>query len=134
MTLPEPAPSDRVSTLRTQYSVVVLAEDDPVLRRTLSDFLAMEGFLVREVEDMRALRRTAFEPAQTLVLDVHLGEENIEPIVETLLNEPDPPNIVLISASNDAGALAERHGVQLLPKPFDLETLVSALLVPVEER
>ncbi len=118
-----------------RYSVVVLAEDDPVLRRGLSDFLADEGFLVREAHDVAGVRHAMKDrEATALVLDVHLGDETVASVISEVTREPDHPQIVLISASREGAALAEQHGVQLLAKPFELQHLVQALLVPPEDR
>lgn len=130
-----PAPSTPAPTAPLEYSVVVLAEDDPVLRRGLSDFLADEGFLVREAVDVAGIRHAiADDTPMALVLDVHLGEETVASLVSEVTRTGRQPNVVLISASRDASALAEKHGLQLLPKPFDLENLVQALLVPLDDR
>lgn len=133
LTLPLPAPATGAATLPLQYPVVVLAEDDPVLRRTLSDFLASEGFMVREATDLGSLRAVLREGDLTaMVLDVHLGEQHVGHVLRELGAER--PNIVLMSASATARELADDHRLQLLTKPFDLDALVQALLVPLDER
>jgi DNA-binding response OmpR family regulator len=115
--------------------VVVLAEDDPVMRRGLSDFLAVEGFLVREAHDVAGVRHAIADREPTaLVLDVHLGDETIAAVVSEVTRDPKHPHVVLISASSEGAELAAKHGVQLLAKPFDLDRLVEALLVPLDER
>ena len=128
--LSRPQPSAGATTVPQSYSVVVLAEDDPVLRRALSDFLAGEGFLVREAPDVGALRESLRDGQPTaLVLDVHLGETHVGEILEEL-HEDDRPNVVLMSSSVMAEGIAREHRLPLLSKPFDLDALVQALLVP----
>lgn len=79
-----PAPASGQATDPHSYPVVVLAEDDPVMRRTLSDFLAGEGFLVKEAADLPALRDVLREKAPSaLVLDVHLGEHTVGAVLGT---------------------------------------------------
>jgi DNA-binding NtrC family response regulator len=130
-----PAPSTNAATTPLEYSVIVLAEDDPVLRRGLSDFLADEGFLVREAQDVAGLRHALTDVTPTaLVLDVHLGEENVASLMTELETRSPLPNVVLITAGHDGEELAARYGIPLLEKPFDLERLVQALLVPADER
>jgi DNA-binding response OmpR family regulator len=112
--------------------VVVLAEDDPVLRRTLSDFLAGEGFMVREAPDVGTLRDALRDGEPTaLVLDVHLGEHSVKDILHELR---DGQNVVLMSSSVLAEDIARAHRMTLLSKPFDLDALVQALLVPLDDR
>jgi DNA-binding response OmpR family regulator len=131
----QPSPSEPATTAPLEYSVVILAEDDPVLRRGLSDFLADEGFLVREAHDVAGIRHAiADNEATALVLDIHLGDETVASVVAELARSGTSPNVVLISAGTDGAELAKKHGIQLLAKPFDLESLVQALLVPLDER
>jgi DNA-binding NtrC family response regulator len=124
-----------------QYDVVLLAEDDDVLRRSLSDFLASEGFMVREASDVATLREElSGECPRAVVADVHLADGDVSEVVAELArrHESDRPNVVLMSASPGAVGSARRlagdHHVQLLAKPFDLDALVQALLVPLDER
>jgi DNA-binding response OmpR family regulator len=127
-----PQPAVGATTIPQPYSVVVLAEDDPVLRRTLSDFLAGEGFLVREAPDVGTLRDALRDGEPTaLVLDVHLGEHNVKEILHELR---DGQNVVLMSSSVLAEDIARAHRMTLLSKPFDLDALVQALLVPLDDR
>lgn len=126
------------TALRTQplaYRVVVLAEDDPVLRRSLSDFLADEGFLVREASDVATVRRCLADgdPA-ALVLDLQLSDGDVSDVLGELAARRERPHVVLISASSRAAKIARQHHVQLVPKPLELDQLVQALLVPADDR
>lgn len=125
----------RLKTAPIQYPVVLLAEDDPQLRRTLSDLLADEGFLVREVTDVVGVEAalTAGVP-RAVVLDVNLADGDVSGVLAKLCQSADRPQTVLISASTLAAELARNHRVQLLQKPFELESLIQALLVPLDDR
>lgn len=128
-------PSFDGPTVPLTYPVIVLAEDDEQLRRSLSDFLAEEGFLVREVGDVEGLRAALeSDDARVLLLDVYLADGDCGDVVADLVGSPRCPHIVLMSAHADAGRIALTHGVELLPKPFDLEVLIQALLVPLDDR
>jgi DNA-binding NtrC family response regulator len=130
-----PEPTRALPTSPLEYSVVVLAEDDPQLRRTLSDFLADEGFLVREVSDVAGVEQAlAAGSPHALVLDMNLEDGDVSPVLAKLSGVPGRPHTILISASAQAPALAKDHRIELLQKPFDLEALVQALLVPLDER
>jgi DNA-binding NtrC family response regulator len=118
-----------------RYDVVLLAEDDDVLRRSLSDFLASEGFMVREASDVATLREElSGECPLAVVADVHLADGDVSEVVAELSQRDERPNVVLMSASHGAAKLAVEYRVQLLSKPFDLDALVQALLVPLDER
>jgi DNA-binding response OmpR family regulator len=132
-----PCPAMDVTTTPMRYDVVLLAEDDDVLRRSLSDFLASEGFMVREASDVATLREELTgECPLAVVADVHLADGDVSEVVAELARREDSerPNVVLMSASTGAAKLAGEHRVQLLAKPFDLDALVQALLVPLDER
>lgn len=124
-----------LKTSPLSYSVVLLAEDDPQLRRTLSDLLADEGFLVREVSDVAGVEDALADGMpQALVLDVNLEGGDISPVLARLSADRSRPHTILISASTHARDLARRHRIELLQKPFELESLIQALLVPLDER
>lgn len=132
-----PRPAMGATTTPMRYDVVLLAEDDDVLRRSLSDFLASEGFMVREASDVATLREElSGECPLAVVADVHLADGDVSEVVAELglREESERPNVVLMSASHGAVKLAGEHRVQLLAKPFDLDALVQALLVPLDER
>lgn len=133
-----PAAKDASAPLKTApltYRVVLLAEDDPVLRRSLSDFLSDEGFLVREAADVATIRRALAQggPA-AFVLDVNLADGNVSEVLAELVAREERVPIVLISAAAEAPELARQHRVQLVRKPLELDTLVEALLIPADER
>src|SRR4051812_37306570 len=119
-----PVPATDVTTTPMRYDVVLLAEDDEVLRRSLSDFLASEGFMVREAADLATLREElSGECPLAVVADVHLADGDVSEVVAELgrRHESERPNVVLMSASHGAVKLAGEHRVQLLAKPFDLD-------------
>jgi DNA-binding NtrC family response regulator len=127
-------PGTAPTTTPLEYAVVVLAEDDPVLRRSLSDLLTDEGFLVREVSDVAGVESAlAAGMPSALVLDVNLADGDVVPVLSRLARSPERPHTVLISASSGAVSLAKRHGLELLRKPFELHALVEALLPKADD-
>lgn len=130
-----PTTSAALRTAPLTYRVVLLAEDDPVLRRSLSDFLADEGFLVREASDVATVRRCLSEgdPA-ALVLDLQLSDGDVGEVLRDLKQREAPPNVVLISATSRAERIAREHRVQFIAKPLEFDDLVQALMVPMDER
>lgn len=127
-----PQPAFAHDTVPTTHPVVVIAEDDDLLRRALSDLLADEGFLVREVRDRVSLESELMNAeACAAVIDVHLADGHCGHLVEALAADAEAPHVVLMSAFSDAAGLAEEHGLELLRKPFDLRELLDAVLVAV---
>lgn len=125
--------SNRLRTTPHSYQVVLLAEDDPVLRRSLSDFLADEGFLVREASDVATVRRCLADgDPSALVLDLQLSDGDVADVLRELAARDDRPHVVLISATSRAEKVAREHRVQFVAKPLELENLVQALMVPLD--
>ncbi len=124
-----------IPTAPLTYRVVLLAEDDPVLRKALSDFLADEGFLVREASDVATVRRYLRDgdPA-ALVLDLQLEDGDVREVLRELARREDRPNVVLMSATSRAAKVAREHRIQFISKPLELDQLVQALMVPNDER
>lgn len=125
--------SNRLRTTPHSYQVVLLAEDDPVLRRSLSDFLADEGFLVREASDVATVRRCLADgDPSAVVLDLQLSDGDVADVLRDLAARDDRPHVVLISATSRAEKVAREHRVQFVAKPLELENLVQALMIPLD--
>src|SRR6266571_4293158 len=70
---------------------ILIVDDEKVIREILSDFLAMEGFVVRAVEDgVAALRELRLRPYDLVISDLKMpnmgGIELLEKIAEQGLN------------------------------------------------
>jgi two-component system, NtrC family, response regulator AtoC len=117
---------------------VLVAEDDPVLRRLVADALRADGFEVREAGDgcelvaaVEAVLATggARDAGVVVVSDVHMpGLDGLD--VLTILRCADVPcRVVLMTAFGDEETAAEARelGGTLLAKPFDMATLRAAV-------
>jgi two-component system, response regulator PdtaR len=105
--------------------LVVVAEDEDDIREAVVLTLLEAGYRVIDVASVEDLARVlATEKPVIALLDLHLRGGTSEPIVAELVARETPPAILLISASTEAERLAEHHKVALLPKPFDLDTLL----------
>src|SRR5215475_2597249 len=77
----EPAPSQEDSPR------ILIVDDEKVIREILSDFLAMEGYVVRAVEDgVAALKELRLRPYDLVISDLKMpnmgGLELLEQIAE----------------------------------------------------
>lgn len=115
---------------------VLVVDDEPELRSTIADALALEGYDVS----------TATNGADALALIPHLKPDVIVfdlwmPVLDgfefrkaQLASHPEIPVVVLSALDSRSTRLAELRADALVPKPFDLDALyaaVSRVLRPV---
>ena len=108
-------------------SRVLVVEDDPDIRMSLELVLADAGYLVRSAANGRdALAQMLDEPPDVIVLDLMMPVMHGWALAETLRNHPVLGHIPLIVTSA-AGEPVPPDGDLILHKPYDLETLLSAV-------
>jgi CheY-like chemotaxis protein len=133
-------PSDADGTIEVRALRILLAEDDPELRRLLAARLRKEGFDVREAADGRQLgdllraatqRQTGAEPSIDLVLsDVRMpGRSGLDVLAELSEARKHVPFVLLTAFGDDSTcAEARRLGAAaLIDKPVDLDDLCGTL-------
>jgi two-component system OmpR family response regulator len=78
---------------------ILVVDDDPDLRKLISEFLSAHGFQVKAVEDAAAMRRAIDEQRPDLViLDVMMPGEDGLSAARRLAAESGGPAIVMLSA------------------------------------
>jgi CheY-like chemotaxis protein len=114
--------------------VVLVVEDDPSVRELISAALQEEGYRVLEARNGReALRVVNEQPASgeppcLVLLDLMLSGMDGIRVLEQLAAPRGRVPIVAMSASRQYLAAAQAAGADVaLPKPFDLEQLVSVV-------
>jgi DNA-binding response OmpR family regulator len=110
---------------------ILLVEDEPGLRLTLSGRLASEGHLVEQAADGETgLRRASSEPFDLVVLDVMLPDRSGFDVCRDLRKGGIETPVLMLTARGDA---ADRIvGLELgaddyLPKPFQPRELLARL-------
>jgi two-component system OmpR family response regulator len=105
--------------------LVLIAEDEPLLRDVLAEFLLMEGYRVRCAEDgQEALEFFASEVPDVVVSNITMPQVDGITLVHRLREGGHDVPVVLIS-SNDVAL--ELPGVFLIGKPFDLDLIAGAV-------
>src|SRR5262249_51792036 len=106
---------------------ILLIDDESGLRRTMRLTLENMGHRVAEAasgaQTRDLLREHRFDVA---FLDVRLGRETGLDLLPVLLQSPDPPDVVVVTAyaSIDSAVEAMRRGAfDYLPKPFTPDQL-----------
>ncbi len=107
---------------------VLILEDDIELATAMRDVLSDEGWSVVVCAHLSEARaELAAERSQVLVLDLTLSDAFGADFLEELRARPDAPRVVIVSGFPLADLIAERHGVELVKKPFESEQLVNAV-------
>jgi two-component system cell cycle sensor histidine kinase/response regulator CckA len=112
---------------------ILIAEDEPMVRRLIANLLRRAGHAVVEAENgARALRivQTTPEPFDLLILDAVMPEMGGKECYERIhALQPKLPAIFSSGYSADmlpSGFLRE-HGLRLIAKPYDGKTLLEAV-------
>ncbi len=107
---------------------VLLVEDDAPIREAVEEVLRDEGWIVVGVASLAdaraALAAGAFD---VLLLDLMLEDGAGEDLLRELQEKKTALPTVLMSASTRAPKTAETFRVELLRKPFEIETLLDRL-------
>ena len=110
---------------------ILLADDDAAIRTVLNQALTRLGYDVRATGNAATLWRWASQGDGDLIItDVVMPDENAFDLIPRIKRvRPDLP-IVVMSAQNTlttAITAAERGAYEYLPKPFDLNEVVSVV-------
>lgn len=110
---------------------VLLADDDSSLRFVLSQALTKEGYQVRATSNVQTLSKWIKDGEGDIVVsDVFMGDANVFDELPLLrAARPSLPIIVMSAQSTVTTALsaAGAGAYDYLPKPFDLDDLMSAI-------
>jgi two-component system, OmpR family, phosphate regulon response regulator OmpR len=110
---------------------IIVVDDDPELRNLLQRFLAEHGFAVRVVPGGSALStQLAREPADAIVLDLMMPDEDGLAVCRRLRAEGDNTPILMLTAKGDP--MDRILGLEMgaddyLAKPFTPRELVARL-------
>ena len=113
---------------------ILIADDDPVVRRLLESLLEQAGHQVRSVENGREALELVDEgpPFDLVITDIQMPEvDGLELIRALRRRDPSPRIIAITSQVGRRGYLhaAEEFGADLgLVKPADLERMASIVV------
>lgn len=104
---------------------VLVVEDDVDIAMLVSYALEESNCtVVRARDGERAIELAAGHAFDVVILDARLPRMNGEQVAQHLKLMPNPPAVILFSASVDLATLATRIGaVDYIRKPFDLDDL-----------
>jgi DNA-binding NtrC family response regulator len=116
---------------------ILVVDDEPSIRLLCRVNFELEGHEVLEAHSLASARATLEEQeVDVVVLDVHLrGERSDELVAECQARRPPIP-VVLVTGSVDITDPGMSDADAVLPKPFELDQLLSTVrgLVRVHAR
>ena len=102
--------------------VLLLVEDDALVRLVTADLLSELGYAVREAESAEDALRVLDEAVEVLVTDIGLPDADGRALAREARGRV--PSIAVVIASGDDGV---EDGAVWLTKPYDAEALREAL-------
>ncbi len=110
---------------------VAVVDDDAAVRKALCRLLRSAGFAVTTFESAEEfLDRGLGDPANCLVLDIHLGGMSGFDLHDELVRAGSTIPVIFITAHDDATTrdrLWQAGAVTCLRKPFDATALIEAI-------
>ena len=110
---------------------VLVVDDDPAMRETLSEFVTIKGYTVRSVSSgADALRAVVEDPPDVVLLDIEMpGLPGADALI-AIQAVAAAVKVIMVSGTSDA-ALAQRTlargAFDYVTKPIDLEHLAQSL-------
>ncbi len=123
----------KISDFTGQGETILAIESDPLMRELISEILAMNGYRVYVVRDIREARqyyRQQPEQFQLILVDLWLAGLS-DMLAQILHNQPDM-SIVLTSHQPVENRYYRHIGLSILEKPFDVAELFFALRMALD--
>src|SRR5690606_38283089 len=110
---------------------ILIADDDSAIRTVLNQALARAGYIPRATSNAATLWRwVTLGEGDVVITDVIMPDENAFDLIPRIKKARPELPIIVISAQNTlmtALSAAEKGAFEYLPKPFDLNELVSVV-------
>ncbi len=122
-----------------EHVIILVVEDDPLIRTLLTDVLTDEGYTVvaAETGDQALTAITTVWP-RLITLDLDLPGISGELILAELRRRDETRElpVVAVTATEPIPASVRRLAQAIVPKPFDIDKLLTVIrkLVPPPER
>ena len=129
--MPSQARASNVSEAMSQGNLLVV-DDDVGLRETVADFLAAEGYAVREAANVSEARSQIAAGAPDLILlDINMPVMNGEQFLQALRADPAHKSQLVIVVSTESSKTRidrlKALGAGFIHKPFRPEELIRAV-------
>jgi CheY-like chemotaxis protein len=111
-----------------ERQVVLVVDDEPAIRLLCRVNLELAGYDVREAGTLGDALQQVEEGIDIVLLDMHIGIDSGETLLEELVRREIP--VAVVTGSTDLESVASKGANAVLAKPFtieDLETTVTRL-------
>ncbi|MBI2392346.1 MAG: response regulator [Deltaproteobacteria bacterium] len=107
---------------------VLVVEDDEDLREVLGEVLRASNFVVASASTWEAQEIATRCAPEVVLVDTCLGEQYCERLLSRLTSSSDSPPGIVVCSARRSGCNTCQYASVFIPRPFDLDALVSALL------
>jgi two-component system, chemotaxis family, chemotaxis protein CheY len=113
----------------SELRLILIVDDDPAIRSTVSEILDMEGYPVQTAANgQEALSKVRATRPWLIILDMRMPIMDGWAFARTLQEEGIKIPILVMTAAQNARRWAEEIGANAyIPKPFDLDELLNAV-------
>lgn len=101
--------------------VVLVVDDEPAIRLLCRVNLELAGYGVRESGSIRDARLLVEEGVDLVLLDMHVGVEHGEELLDELIRRRIP--VAIVTGSTEIEVVAAKGADAVLAKPFTIEDL-----------
>ena len=105
--------------------VVLVVDDEPAIRLLCRVNLELGGYIVREAGSLAEARAEVAEGVDVVLLDMHIGNERGDTLLDELAEQSIPVGVV--TGSTDLEAIGATRASAVLGKPFTIEELESTV-------
>ena len=103
---------------------MLVVDDEPSIRLLCRVNLELGGYEVREAATLQAAREQLADDVDVVLLDMHVGRDRGESLLEELKERGIP--VAVVSGSTDLAPVSEVADA-VLAKPFTIEELEAAV-------
>jgi DNA-binding NtrC family response regulator len=112
-------------TTEKAKQVVLVVDDEPAIRLLCRVNLELGGYEVREAGSLGEARSCLDQGVDVVLLDMHIGNERGETLLDELVEREIP--VAVVTGSTDLEAIAATSANAVLGKPFTIEELESTV-------
>jgi DNA-binding NtrC family response regulator len=101
--------------------VILVVDDEPAIRLLCRVNLELGGYEVREAGSIDEARRQVAQGVDVVLLDMHIGNERGDVLLDELAVEGIP--VAVVTGSTDLESIAGTNASAVLGKPFTIDEL-----------
>lgn len=117
-----------MATAAKNSHTVLIVDDEPSIRFLCRVNLELDGYFVLEAETIAdARKRLETERVDAVLLDLNMGSERTDTLLEELRRRNPPIPVALVTGSVELGSSDPPEADAVLAKPFAVEELTDTV-------